>query len=156
MKDYLPLMQSKNWMAVFDKHRFQTGLLTIVVVTLVILHRELIDNYWVIITVVWTKGCTGDKASGNEGEWDVTVLVKMLVICGGPEMFIMTLSGNEFLFNWNSVGWIREDVESPKASYQCGVPAEPLMVDGTKVVVTAIYLCNDKQLVALTHFDQSI
>lgn len=63
----------------------------------------------------------------------------------------MTLSGDEFLLNWNLIGWILEDFECSKASSQCGLPIEPLVMNGTQSTVTAIDLCSDKQLVALTH-----
>ena len=81
----------------------------------------------------------------------MTVLLVILLLCGGPEGFIMTLSGDEFLLKWNPIGWILEDFECSKASFQGGLPIEPLVMNGTKSTVTAVDLCSDKQLVALTH-----
>ena len=81
----------------------------------------------------------------------MTVLLVILLLCGGPEGFILTLSGDEFLLKWNLIGRILEDFECSKASSQCGVPIEPLVMNGTQSTVTAIDLCGDKQLVALTN-----
>ena len=63
----------------------------------------------------------------------------------------MTLSGDEFLLKWNPIRWILEDFKCSKASFQCGLPIEPLVMNGTQSTVTTIDLCSDKQLVALTH-----
>ena len=81
----------------------------------------------------------------------MTILVVVFLLCGGPEGFIMTLSGDEFLLKWYLIGWILEDLECSKASSQCGLPIEPLVMNGTQSTITAIDLCSDKQLVALTH-----
>lgn len=86
----------------------------------------------------------------------MTVLVMIAPCAGGPESLIMTLSSDEFLFQWDPVGRIRKNLESSKAPSQCSEPIEPLVVNGTKGAVTAIYLCNDKKLMALTHFPGSI
>ena len=61
----------------------------------------------------------------------MTILLIIIVLCGSPEARFMTLSGDEFLFKWNSVGWIPEDFESSKASFQGGVPVKPLVMDDT-------------------------
>lgn len=74
-----------------------TRLLTIVL-TLIICYRERLDGHFVITTVTWTKGCTGDKISSNKREWDVTVLLIIFVLCVGPEFLIVTLSGDELFF----------------------------------------------------------
>lgn len=81
----------------------------------------------------------------------MTVFVAILILCGGPEGFIMKPSGNEFLFEWNSVCWICKGLECSKASFQCCLAVEPLVMDDTEGTVTAVDLCNDKQLMALTH-----
>lgn len=81
----------------------------------------------------------------------MTVLEVILIPCGGPEGFIVKASGDEFLFEWDSVCWIRKDSEGSKASFQCCLAVEPLMMDSTEGTVTAVDLCNDKQLMALTH-----
>ena len=41
----------------------------------------------------------------------------------------MTLSGDEFLLEWNFVGWMPEDFEGSKASSQRGLPVEPLVMN---------------------------
>lgn len=81
----------------------------------------------------------------------MAVLVVIFLPYGGPEAFILTLSGDEFLLKWNSVGWFAEYLECSEASSQCGPAVEPLVMNGTQGTVTAIDFCNDKQLVALTH-----
>ena len=81
----------------------------------------------------------------------MSLLCGTLLLCGGPESFIPTLSGDEFLLKWNLVGWILEDLECSKAPFQCGLPIEPLVMNGRQSTVTTIDLCNDKQLVALPH-----
>ena len=131
--------------------------LTVTIVTFIISHIERLDPYRVVIPVIWTKRCTGDKASGNEGKWDVTVLSIVLVVCiGGPELFVMTLGGDEFLLQRDSVGRIRENIESHKAASQCFIAIERSVMDGTQGAVTAIYLCNDKELMGFTHFEGSV
>ena len=72
----------------------------------------------------------------------------------GPESFILTLSGDEFLLKWNSIGWVAEHFEDPKSASQCGVAIERCVMNGTKGTVTVIDLCNDEQLMALNHFGQ--
>ena len=84
----------------------------------------------------------------------MTVLLVILLLCVGPEGFIMTLSGDEFLLKWSLIGWILEDFECSKAPFECGLSIEPLVMNGTESTVTAIDLCSDKQLVALTHSGQ--
>ena len=81
----------------------------------------------------------------------MAVLLVIFLPYGGPETFILTLSGDEFLLKWNSVGWISEDLECSEASSQCGLAVKPLVMNSTQGTVTAIDFCNDKQLVALTH-----
>ena len=80
----------------------------------------------------------------------MTVLL-VILLCVGPEGFIMTLSGDEFLLKRSLIGWILEDSECSKASFQGGLSIEPLVMNGTESTITAIDLCSDKQLVALTH-----
>ena len=79
------------------------------------------------------------------------VLLIILLLIGGPEGFIMTLSGDEFLLKWNPIGWILEDLECSEAPPKCCLPVEPLVMDSTQSTVTAVDFCNDEQLVALTH-----
>lgn len=61
----------------------------------------------------------------------MSVLLVKSVLWRGPEVVILTLSGDEFLFKWDPICRIRENLESPKASSQRGVPIEPLVMDGT-------------------------
>ena len=128
-----------------------SGTLTIVVVPFIICHIEGLDIDLVVIALFRMEGCTGDETSSNEGERDMTVFLVVLARGGGPEVLVMTLSGDEFLLKWHSVGWIRKDSEGSKASSQSGLAVEPLMMNDSQGTVTAIDFGNDEQLVALTH-----
>ena len=86
----------------------------------------------------------------------MAVLPVIFLLRSRPESFIMTLSGDEFLLEWNSIGWMPEDFEDSKASSQCGLPVEPLVMNGRQGTVAANDLCNDEQLMALTHLDKLV
>ena len=59
----------------------------------------------------------------------MAVLLIIFLPYGGPEAFILALSGDEFLLKWNSIGWVSEYLECSEASSQCGLAVEPLIMN---------------------------
>lgn len=126
--------------------------LTIVFVASEIRHVKRLHRYFPKVAG-WTRTtCRSENEAGsNKREADVVVIGTVRILFGRPQSIILALGHSQLDFQSYTIGRVLKDTNDIKAPFDSFMLKESVMMNYAEVLITAVYLRNNEELMALIH-----